>query len=227
MIEQVTITRYSDEGEPLNVRYDSLKTAIIDQEGTNLERDDFTIDRCGPHTPADQVIGSNKAKTNDICWLVERNGRKERYESLEGLFGYICGINTAVVDISVTPPLGSNEFEEELTRRCLPQYESGYYQAAVRNAFTVLEERIRNKGNFEQELTGTELVLEALNPEEGELAFGETKGEKDGVMFLYRGAFQALRNPVSHRFMDEIDDRYAYSIIHTVDLLIRLLDENS
>ena len=46
-------------------------------------------------------------------------------------------------------------------------------------------------------------------------------------MFLYRGAFQALRNPVSHRFVEEVDEDYARDGIHTVNLLLRLLDENT
>jgi hypothetical protein len=37
----------------------------------------------------------------------------------------------------------------------------------------------------------------------------------------------ALRNPVGHRFVDEIDEDYARDVIHTVNLLLRVLETNS
>lgn len=121
----------------------------------------------------------------------------------------------------------SSVLDNELESRCLSEYESAHYQSAVRTAFTVLEERIRNKGEFPQRMAGAELALQAFNSDDGALSFGETEGEQDGVMFLYRGAFQALRNPVSHRFVEDIDEEYARDAIHTVNLLLRLLEENT
>lgn len=121
----------------------------------------------------------------------------------------------------------SSVLDDELASRCLSEYESGHYQSAVRTAFTVLEERIRGKGGFPQGTSGADLMLQAFNAENGELSFGQTEGEQDGVMFLYRGAFQALRNPVSHRFVEEVDEDYARDAIHTVNLLLRLLEKNT
>lgn len=121
----------------------------------------------------------------------------------------------------------STVLDTELADRCLSEYESGHYQSAVRTAFTVLEERIRDEGEFPQEVSGANLMLQAFNADDGPLSFGQTEGEQDGVMFLYRGAFQALRNPVSHRFVEEVDEDYARDAIHAVNLLLRLLDENT
>lgn len=119
--------------------------------------------------------------------------------------------------------LDSSTIDSELQERAHPEFADGHYQAAVRTAFTVLEERIRKKGGFPPHLTGAKLALEAFNSEKGPLAFGETGGEKDGVMFLYRGAFQALRNPPNHRFI-EPDRQYAHDAICSVNLLLRLLE---
>jgi len=123
--------------------------------------------------------------------------------------------------------IDASVLDDELAERCLSEYESGHYQSAVRTAFTVLEERVRDRGEFPQGVSGANLMLQAFNAEDGPLSFGETEGEQDGVMFLYRGAFQALRNPVSHRFVEEVDEDYARDAIHTVNLLLRLLDENT
>lgn len=122
--------------------------------------------------------------------------------------------------------IDSSVLDEELVERCLSEYESGHYQSVVRTSFTVLEERVRDKGDFPQEVSGANLMLQAFNADDGSLSFGQTEGEQDGVMFLYRGAFQALRNPVSHRFVEEVDGDYARDAIHTVNLLLRLLEAN-
>lgn len=121
----------------------------------------------------------------------------------------------------------SSVLDDELSEQAIPEYEGGHYQSAVRTVFTVLEERVRDDGEFPQELSGASLMLDAFNSDDGPLSFGATDGEQDGVMFLYRGAFQALRNPVSHRFVEEVDEDYARDAIHTVNLLLWLLDENT
>lgn len=121
----------------------------------------------------------------------------------------------------------SSVLDDELADRALPEYEDGHYQSAVQSAFIILEERVRDMGNFDRDIHGDDLMTEAFSPDGGSLAFGETGGEKQGVMFLYRGAMLSLRNPASHRFVDEVDEDYARDVIHTVNLLLRLVDMNN
>lgn len=123
--------------------------------------------------------------------------------------------------------IDSSALDEELTNRAVPQHENGHYQSAVRTAFIILEERIREKGQFSRDIHGDDLMTRAFNPDNGELTFGETGGEKQGMMFLYRGAMLSLRNPASHRFIEEADKDYARDVIHTVNLLLRLLKMNT
>ena len=70
-------------------------------------------------------------------------------------------------------------------------------------------------------------MTESFTPDGGPLSFGETSSEQQGVMFLYRGAMQSLRNPASHRFIEEVDEDYARDVIHTVNLLLRLMETNT
>ncbi|WP_433628424.1 TIGR02391 family protein [Halomicrococcus sp. NG-SE-24] len=129
----------------------------------------------------------------------------------------------------------ANEFSEvdsgvldsELAEECLSTYENGDYQEAVRTAFIILEERVREKGEFEADDYGDSLMSEAFSVNGGPLSFGETGAEKQGAMFLYRGAIMALRNPASHRFVEEADQDYARDVLHTVNLLLRILEENT
>lgn len=131
------------------------------------------------------------------------------------------------LEIELPPEIESSErLDEVLQRRAVTEFESQHFQSSVRTAFTVLEERVRELGEYPDTEYGTGLIQKAFHPEDGRLAFGESTGERDGVMFLYRGAFQALRNPVSHRFIESVDEDYARDAIHTVNLLLRLLHEN-
>lgn len=121
----------------------------------------------------------------------------------------------------------SSVLDQELADRVIPEYEDGHYQSAVQSAFIILEERIREWGGFGRDIHGDDLMTEAFSPDDGPLSFGETGGEKQGVMFLYRGAMLSLRNPASHRFIDEVDKDYARDAIHTVNLLLRLMEKNT
>jgi len=120
----------------------------------------------------------------------------------------------------------SSVLDTELAERAVSEFEDSHYQSAVRTSFVVLEERIREAGDFRESDHGVGLMTEAFNPN-GPLAMGQTESEKEGTMLLYRSAVMALRNPVSHRFVDEIDDEYARDVIHTVNLLLRVLESNS
>lgn len=119
--------------------------------------------------------------------------------------------------------LQSSDFDEELAERAISQYQDGHYQSAVQTAFIILEERVREMGDFSREVHGDDLMTDAFNPNGGEIVMGDTDGEQQGIMFLYRGAMLSLRNPTSHRFVEEVDEDYARDALHTVNLLLRLL----
>lgn len=117
----------------------------------------------------------------------------------------------------------SSVIDSELEQRALVEYEDGHYQSAVRTAFIVLEERVRDAGGFRESDHGADLMTDAFHPD-GPLAIGNTEAEKEGTMLLFRSAIMALRNPVSHRVIDDIDEDYARDVIHTVNLLLRIVD---
>jgi hypothetical protein len=79
-----------------------------------------------------------------------------------------------------------------------------------------------------------DLMKKAFRPSEGPLRMGEKPGEEEGVMFLYAGAIQGLRNPLSHRlvdlekerYLDDFDQQEAHDIISYVNLLLSLLEDD-
>lgn len=120
--------------------------------------------------------------------------------------------------------VNSSVLDDELASRALDEYEDGHYQSALRTAFVVLESRVRDRGNFRESDHGVGLMTDAFRPD-GPLSMGETEAEEEGTMLLYRSAVMALRNPASHRFVDEVDKDYARDVIHTVNLLLRVMED--
>lgn len=116
--------------------------------------------------------------------------------------------------------------DRRLQNRSLKHIEDDDCQEAVHNAFIVLEEAVRKKGDFGPDEYGTDLMTEAFKPEGGVLSFGETGSEKEGLMHLYRGGVQTFKNPGSHRFMDDLDRRQALNILFFVNELLTLLEKS-
>jgi uncharacterized protein (TIGR02391 family) len=113
--------------------------------------------------------------------------------------------------------------DEELLNRCADFLHIGKYDEAVRNAFILLEERLRASVNKEN-MTGTQLANFAFSPSAGPLAkvLGNNEAEREGLRELFSGAFKLFRNPTAHGVVgyDLVEGK---SIIGLVNLLLRIL----
>ena len=113
--------------------------------------------------------------------------------------------------------------DEELLQRCSHLLHLGAFDEAVRSAFVLLEERLREAVG-EEGLTGTRLANQAFNPTTGPLAkhLGHTPSEREGLRELYSGAFKLFRNPTAHGLVgyDAADGK---AIIGLVNLMLKLL----
>lgn len=119
--------------------------------------------------------------------------------------------------------------DPELLNRCSDFLRIGKYDEAVRNAFILLEERLRIAVNREKEnMTGTQLAGLAFGPANGLFSkvLGNNDNEKQGLHEIYAGAFKLFRNPTAHGVVgyDRIEGK---SIIGFVNLLLRILDKVS
>jgi uncharacterized protein (TIGR02391 family) len=113
--------------------------------------------------------------------------------------------------------------DEELMRRCGHLIHLGAFDEAVRSAFVLLEERLRQSVGQER-MTGTQLANFAFSPSKGPLSrqLGHSPSEKEGLRELYSGAFKLFRNPTAHGVV-EYSAAEGKAIIGLVDLLLRLL----
>jgi uncharacterized protein (TIGR02391 family) len=113
--------------------------------------------------------------------------------------------------------------DEELLRRCGHLIHLGAFDEAVRSAFVLLEERLRDAVKAEG-MTGTQLANHAFSPMNGPLAkhLGRNQAEREGLRELYSGAFRLFRNPTAHGVVG-YSAAEGKAIIGLVDLLLKLV----
>jgi hypothetical protein len=116
-------------------------------------------------------------------------------------------------------------WDAELLQRTSSLVHVGAFDEAVRNAFVLLEDRLRRSAGKEgANMTGTGLADYALNAERGPLAkhYGQNRAEREGLHALFTGGFKLFRNPAAHRVVD-FDSTEARFILGYVNLLLHLL----
>ena len=114
--------------------------------------------------------------------------------------------------------------DKELLNRCGDLIRIGKFDEAVRNAFVLLEERLR-KATGQEGMTGANLANLAFKAD-GQLAkqLASNLAEREGLRELYSGAFKLFRNPSAHSVVG-YDNAEGKSIVALVNLLIKLLDK--
>lgn len=95
----------------------------------------------------------------------------------------------------------------------------------VREATTVLEDRIRQLADITAPLKPEELINTALNPDPNRavLVFGSDPSEQQGFHSVCRGIVLAFRHKVHHRLSDEVTRHDALKFCAFVDMLLGLL----
>ncbi|MGA2459922.1 MAG: TIGR02391 family protein [Candidatus Bathyarchaeia archaeon] len=113
----------------------------------------------------------------------------------------------------------SEILDGELNRACLDKS----YEDAITSAFRILEVRVRTRINAGADRIGTDLMDDAFHPERGKLVFGETASERQAVHQVFRSAYMMLRNPPSHRYLQEFAGAEIVEIVMFVDFLLKIL----
>ncbi|MDE2838674.1 MAG: hypothetical protein OXL97_14400 [Chloroflexota bacterium] len=126
-----------------------------------------------------------------------------------------------------TPSPVFDFLDPELAERCGALY-SANMQAAIREAYLVVEERLRSLMSDPSDdghvLTGHRLIVKALQTESGELTDKSLPhSEREGLFLMFKGAYMNVRNSRAHRSIEEKDQQRAIELIYLADLLLRLL----
>jgi uncharacterized protein (TIGR02391 family) len=115
--------------------------------------------------------------------------------------------------------------DDELLSKCGNLLHLGAYDEAVRSAFVLLEERLREMMGKES-MTGADLASAAFNSKDGPLSklLGKNLSEREGLRELYSGAFKVFRNPSAHSAVG-YDSSDGKEIVSLVNLLLRILKQ--
>lgn len=111
---------------------------------------------------------------------------------------------------------------------CFELYLDGHYSEAVLEASKALINFVKEKSR--KELDGRALMTEVFSQKNAILAFNDMSSKTDfdeqqGMMQLFEGAVQAIRNPRGHDFPDDTPER-AMEYISFISLLAKLVDES-
>ena len=112
--------------------------------------------------------------------------------------------------------------DKEIIEKCLHKKDA---EDIITSAFRILEERIRTKIGEGYDKCGLELLTDAFHPKTGRLIFGKSPAEQEALLLLYRGSIGFLRNPPSHRFVDDYSKFEIFEIVVHVNLLLTILDK--
>ena len=124
--------------------------------------------------------------------------------------------NVGPSNLVMTP----TNLDPKLLARCIGKD----YHDIITNAFPILEDRIRDKLSLvERE---QKLLEEAFNPQTGKLELGNSAAEREGIYFLFRGAFSFLRNPPSHSLEKGREESDGLKVMYLVDLLLKIVEES-
>jgi hypothetical protein len=118
-----------------------------------------------------------------------------------------------------------DDVTDETLKKRLANLGAAPLDTLIREAGVVLEDRLRHiAGASGASLHGVALVDAVLSADKGNLIFSEHSGEQQGILMLYRGAMQFIRNPPMHNLIEYQASR-AQLLIRLVDSLLRLLAE--
>jgi hypothetical protein len=120
-------------------------------------------------------------------------------------------------------PLDRFVADHQLRQRLSRLGDSPPLDTVIREAGVVLENRIKTIGEAPRAY-GSRMIENLMDPKNGSLIFSDHPNEQRGVMNLYLGALQFIRNPPMHKLI-EYPEHTARILIKLVDALLQLLEE--
>lgn len=155
------------------------------------------------------LLARNALNSNAEAIQVTRRGHEALKTGLSGVRAL------ARIDAGLHPMI------ERQARR---QFLLGEYENAIFSAMKAVEVRIRELGNFGNDMIGSKLISAAFN-ETGPLSDPAAEsGERKGLQQLFYGAYAVLRNPSAHREVSFDDVAEAADAVMTASFLMRILD---
>jgi len=120
--------------------------------------------------------------------------------------------------------------DEELRKRCSDLLKKKrYLDRAVREAITLLEDRLRERTGLgkAQEKGRKGLVAKALHPDQAQIIVSQDRDIQEGVFFICSGLMEAFGGPVHHSLRDDVTQQEALAVCGAVNLILTLIDKGT
>ena len=118
--------------------------------------------------------------------------------------------------------------DKELKTRCIDLLASKeHFDRPIREATTILEDRIRSISGDNLKEVGVNLVDKVLNPDKGLRKIEGERNEQDGYYQIFRGIMMSFRNETHHRISDNLTREDAMKIVAFIDSLLSILDKTT
>lgn len=123
--------------------------------------------------------------------------------------------------------------DAELRRRCGDLYQQftadlshqDRFDTVLREASTVLEDRIRALAGLPTTLIGLDLISRALAADSGAIIVSGDHNEQEAAHLLFRGFFGFVRNTVQHRLVATYTQERAAQVLAIADYLLFVLSQ--
>jgi uncharacterized protein (TIGR02391 family) len=118
---------------------------------------------------------------------------------------------------------------DRIRRVCIDIFNTGHHQAAVFEAFRILEVAIREAAGYGQNEHGETMINNAFNEKTGGplVDFTAPESEQRALRFLMVGSNGLFRNPRGHRDVELDDPKEAAELLIVASHLLRMVESRA
>jgi uncharacterized protein (TIGR02391 family) len=159
----------------------------------------------GQRQAVDAALTESWRRPLNEGFLMEAIGQAPGVMTLTGK-GREAADATRFEEVKVRQMLRREMLHPDLQGSVYDAFAAGHYDAAVLDAFKLVEDAVRNASGLGASSLGVRLMRDAFNPQNGPLRDPNLpQGQQDRMPDLFAGAIGVFKNPLSHRKVGNAD----------------------